>query len=912
MTKKKKTGHDDSAAPSTSLGQDLSKRAEEALQVRSQIIDAAIDSVFIHDVDGNILYVNESAAKTRGYTRDEMIGMNLSRLDIPELAPLLQPRIKDLLKTGQAKFDSVHRCKDGSLMPTSISAQLIEYQGITAVLGIVRDITERKRAEEAVRESEEKYRSLTENINLGIYRNTVGPEGKFIEANPAIVEMFGHKSKEEFLAINVSDLYQNPEDRNKFNDKMLKEGFVRGEELWLKKKDGSVFVASVSAVAAKDKQGHVEYYDGIVDDVTESKRAEEVLRESEEKLRVLFEQLPIGVSLLDQNRKMIYANPALEKILAISRDDLLKDKYQNRRYIRPDGTSMPPEEYASVRAFQEQQPVYDVETGVITESSKTIWTSVSAAPFPVAGKGVVIATVDITERKRAEGMLVKSEKRFRQLSDLLPQIVFETDISGNLTFANQYGFKSFGYSHEDFQSGINIFALVAPEDRERIKKRFKEILSGSEAAAREYQGMRKDGGIFPILLHAATILEDGVPIGVRGIAIDITERKQAEEALKKSEEYFRALTENSSDIIIILDKKGTITYTSPSIERFAGYKPEELIGKSGFDFIKPVDLPRAIYDFGKAILTRETIIPNIFRVRHKDGSERILDGLGKNLLDNPVIAGFVMNTRDITERKQAEAERERLLAELEAKNRELESFVYTVSHDLKAPLVSMSGFSSALKKEYENQLAEKGKHYLERIQANVAQMDSLIANLLELSRIGQVAEPTEGIDVAALLREIRDALAIRLREAGAKLVVQEPLPTVRADRIRIRQVFVNLIDNAVKFKSAERALRIEVGCRQQSGFHRFHVTDNGIGIPHKYQDQIFAPFQKLHSEIEGVGIGLALVKKIVEHHGGRVWLESPSAKFISSEAEGIGTGNEGAGATFYFTLPIESGVKPLS
>jgi len=320
MTKKKKTGHDDSAAPSTSLGQDLSKRAEEALQVRSQIIDAAIDSVFIHDVDGNILYVNESAAKTRGYTRDEMIGMNLSRLDIPELAPLLQPRIKDLLKTGQAKFDSVHRCKDGSLMPTSISAQLIEYQGITAVLGIVRDITERKRAEEAVRESEEKYRSLTENINLGIYRNTVGPEGKFIEANPAIVEMFGHKSKEEFLAINVSDLYQNPEDRNKFNDKMLKEGFVRGEELWLKKKDGSLFIGSVSAVAVKDEQGHLKYYDGIIDDITERKRAEEEKRRLEERSRKVVEDIfrfiPEGVLVFSRKMELLRQNQAFRELVS--------------------------------------------------------------------------------------------------------------------------------------------------------------------------------------------------------------------------------------------------------------------------------------------------------------------------------------------------------------------------------------------------------------------------------------------------------------------------------------------------------------------------------------------------------------------------------------------------------------------
>jgi PAS domain S-box-containing protein len=142
-----------------------------------------------------------------------------------------------------------------------------------------------------VRKSEEKYRGLTENVNLGIYRNTVGPEGKFIEANPAIVGMFGYKSKEEFLAINVLELYQHADGRNKFNDKMLKEGFVRGEELWLKKKDGSPFVGSVSAVAVKDEQGHVKYYDGIIDDITERKRAEEALRASLREKEVLLREV---------------------------------------------------------------------------------------------------------------------------------------------------------------------------------------------------------------------------------------------------------------------------------------------------------------------------------------------------------------------------------------------------------------------------------------------------------------------------------------------------------------------------------------------------------------------------------------------------------------------------------------------
>jgi two-component system sensor kinase FixL len=235
----------------------------------------------------------------------------------------------------------------------------------------------------------------------------------------------------------------------------------------------------------------------------------------------------------------------------------------------------------------------------------------------------------------------------------------------------------------------------------------------------------------------------------------------------------------------------------------------------------------------------------------------------------------------------------------------MDAFVYTISHDLKTPLVSLNGFSGALQKESYSRLSKEGKHYLERIQVNVVHMNVLITSLLDLSRIGRVVGPIEEIDVRPLLKEIRDELAVRLKEARAEFVVQEPLPAVRADRGRLRQVFANLIDNAIKYRSAERALRIEVGCRQEAGFYRFYVADNGIGIAPRYHDQIFTPFRKLHPETEGVGVGLAIVKKIVEHHGGRVWVESPSAEFIPSKAEGHIAGDEGTGVTFYFTLPIE-------
>jgi PAS domain S-box-containing protein len=360
-----------------------------------------------------------------------------------------------------------------------------------------------------------------------------------------------------------------------------------------------------------------------------------------------------------------------------------------------------------------------------------------------------------------------------------------------------------------------------------------------------------------------------------------------EEEMREKERRYSSLLENINLVAVGLDTNRNITYANPFLLKLTGYAQEEVLGKNWFDTFLPGKDKEVMKGVFKEILLDGFFSHYDNPILTKSGDERLIAWNNTILKD---IYGQVLGTmsigEDITERKRAEAERERLLAELEAKNKELESFTYTIAHDLKAPLVSLNGFSSVLQKEYDSQLGEKGKHYLDRIQANVVHMEALTTSLLELSRIGQVVGPIEEIEVAALLREVRVALAVRLKEAGAEFVVQEPLPTVRVDRGRIHQVFANLIDNAVKFRSAERAPRIEVGCRQESGFYRFHVADNGIGIAPQYHERVFAPFQKLHLEIEGVGIGLALVKKIVEHHGGRVWVESEAGK----------------GSTFYFTI----------
>lgn len=227
--------------------------------------------------------------------------------------------------------------------------------------------------------------------------------------------------------------------------------------------------------------------------------------------------------------------------------------------------------------------------------------------------------------------------------------------------------------------------------------------------------------------------------------------------------------------------------------------------------------------------------------------------------------------------------------ELADSNNELNSFVYTVSHDLKAPLVSIQGFSTILMNDYKDRFNENERMYLERIQKNSERMGSLIEALLELSRIGRINGQERITNISDVISEIADELSPQLREKGTKLVIKSEMPSLRCDQTRISQVFANLIGNANKFMGDDNKNPvIEVGCDSQNGSHTFYVKDNGIGIDKEYHEKIFQIFQRLGDiETEGTGVGLAIVKKIVENFGGKIWIDSAKGK----------------GTTMYFTIP---------
>jgi PAS domain S-box-containing protein len=385
------------------------------------------------------------------------------------------------------------------------------------------------------------------------------------------------------------------------------------------------------------------------------KRVGEDLEESENKYRLSFENVTDVIYTIDNDLNILSLSPSVERILGYKPQDFIG------RPVSDLGNILTPESFeqaiADISVILKGETIPATIYRFIAKDGTIKYGEVSGSPMMRNGKiiGIISVARDITDRKMAEEKVRESEEKYRTILENIEDGYYEVDLNGNFTFFNASACRILGYPQEEMM-GMNNRQFTDKENATKLFKTFNEVYrTGQPAKEFDWQVIRKDGTKRYIEVSVSLQKHSlGKPIGFQGIARDITERKRAEDALQGSEKYFKEITENSSDIIVITDKNGDIKYCSRSTERFTGYKPEELIGRNVIRVIHPDDVKRAVGDFGKAILAKDSAIPNGFRIVHKDGSERYFEGLGKNFLDNPVVAGFIMNVHDITERKQAE------------------------------------------------------------------------------------------------------------------------------------------------------------------------------------------------------------------------------------------------------------------
>lgn len=362
----------------------------------------------------------------------------------------------------------------------------------------------------------------------------------------------------------------------------------------------------------------------------------------------------VGVYIVQQG-KFVYTSPIYRKLTGYTEHELIG--VNSLEYVHPEDKDKVRQQ--AIKCLKgESSDSYEYR--YIKKNGEIMWILEMITSIVYHGKRAALGSfMDITARKHMEEALRQSEERYRTVIEDIEEGYYEVDLQGNFTFASDSICATLGYPREEL-IGMSYKNYVPNEQFDYVYNIFKKVYeTGKPIKSYSLINIRKNGERIHVEDSVAPLSDkNGKIIGFKGITRDITQRKIMEEILQKSEDYFREITENSSDVIIITESNGNIKYCSRSVERYLGYKPEELTGKNAFNFIYADDLPRAANDYSKAIQTKDTAIPNEFRVVHKDGSVRLFEGLGKNLLDNPSVAGFIMNIRDVTERKHLEIQKE--------------------------------------------------------------------------------------------------------------------------------------------------------------------------------------------------------------------------------------------------------------
>ncbi len=726
--------------------------------------------------------------------------------------------------------------------------------------------------------------------------------GNFLNVNESFERLSGY-TKDEVIGRNATELgiYAENEGRETWLSLLKTWGFVRDVEMSLRHASGSFrsCLLSIEQITLDDVPCVITQ----VQDITERKRAEaetvqarDDLRVRETQLRTILNNLPFWVWLKDVNGRFLMVNDL------IVRDSPIFST-ENQFIGKTDADISPPEfsqKYMAddLNVMETRKPL-SLEEPVLIDGQTRLYETYKA-PY-LDDNNQVLGTFgfsrDITERKRAEAAVLQArddlrvrEAQLRTILNNLPFWVWLKDVNGRFLAVNDSFVREranvatledvLGKTDADFESS----ALGAPE----FLQEELEVMANGEPLNREmtieFDGEEKFFQVYkaPFVDHTNQI------IGTFGYSQDITKHKRAEQILMESVSRFRSIFEDAGIGMVLVSLDHAIVQVNRAFANMLGYTTDELVGIHFKDITYPNDVKISIDHHQRLIAGELKGYQFEKRYLHKDG--RIVWAmLNVSLVDsvdgepNQAIA----QVQNINDRKQAEADRELLIQELEKRNAELERFAYTVSHDLKSPLVTIGGFLGFLERDVERSDWPQLRADISSIRSAANKMRLLLDELLELSRIGRLMNPPEEIPFAEIVEEALAVTQGQLINHSVEILGIDTLPTIIGDRIRLVEVVQNLVDNAAKFSNDQPLPIIKIGMRQDETLPVFFVQDNGIGILPQYHEKIFEIFNKLNPDVEGTGIGLALAKRIIEVHNGRLWVES----------DGLGHGS-----TFCFTL----------
>jgi PAS domain S-box-containing protein len=626
--------------------------------------------------------------------------------------------------------------------------------------------------------------------------------------------------------------------------------------------------------------------------------AEEALRDSQARLAGIVDSAMDAIITVDDEQRIVLFNRAAEKMFRCSAEEAIGELLnrfipERFRAIHPSHIQSFGQTGTTTRTMAGTRTVYGLRA-----DGEEFPLEASISQLEAEGrKFYTVILRDITERKRAE-------ERFQQFIESAPNGMIMVDQEGRMVLVNAQIEKSFGYTrHELLEQPIE---MLVPERFHAHHSTYRNAFLADPStrpmgSGRDLFGRRKDGSEFPVEI-GLNPLQTEQGIMVLGTIVDITERKRAEEMLRRSQEQLAGVIGSAMDAIISVDEKQRIVLFNGAAERMFHYPSEEAIGQPLNRFIPERFRSahhRHIQDFGSTHVTKRSMgaLGAIFGLR-ADGEEFPIEA-SISQLEAEGRKFYTVILRDITERKRAEEQNRRLhetleqrvadrTAQLQAANKELEAFSYSVSHDLRAPLRHINGFSQALLEDYADKLDDIGKGYLQEVRGASQEMAQLIDDMLQLARVTRSEMRRERVNLSEIAHTVIARLWEQDPERAAVIHIEEGV-WGQGDKRLLRIVLDNLLSNAWKFTANKEQAEIAFGQEYKNSETVYWVRDNGAGFDMAFVDKLFGAFQRLHSsnEFEGTGIGLATVQRIVHRHGGKV-----TAEAVIDE-----------GATFYFSLP---------
>jgi PAS domain S-box-containing protein len=751
---------------------------------------------------------------------------------------------------------------------------------------------------ESFRESEAKANALIEYAPTGIYEIDFRT-GKFLTINDVMSKLTGY-TKEELFALGPAALLDQ-ESQKVFADRARRQ--LAGEnvdpmvEYRVRKKDGSIMFVNLNVAFSKINPSTVFV---IGHDITARKKAEEererLIKQTSDtlaELQTILDTAPVAIWIArDPECRTITGNVFANELFKvrrganISRTALAGETAISYRVFH-NKVEVSPESLPAQEAAATGKPVTPRELDLEFEDGRQLRMLIGAVPlFDADGRirGSVAVGADITERKKAEDQLRESEERFRTLSDTSPIGVGVSSSDGILLYANPSYELILGYEHAELIGKKASDLYWEPKDRQSWVN---DLKNKGFVRNIETRLKRKDGTPIWVSINVSPIIYGGMR-AVMGTIEDITKRKEAIEALRETRDYLDNLFNYANAPIIVWNPDFEITRFNHAFEHLTGILANEVLGKP-LDILFPEDSKEHSMEHIKKVMTGQRMEVEEIPIQHKDGSVSTVLWNSATLYDadgkTPVAT--IAQGQDITDRKIAEEYLRQRTVELEAVNQELEAFSYSVSHDLRAPLRTLDGFSEMVLEDYGDKLDKAGKDYLNRIRNASHTMSELIEAILKLSRISRAEKHLEEVDLSDIAKSIVEGLTRNQPVRQAEFII-EPDLIVKGDAALLRVALNNLLENAWKYTSKCSTTRIEFGINEEKGEKVYFIKDNGIGFDMQYKDKLFQPFQRLHTgnEYPGTGIGLATVQRVIKRHNGRIWAESE----IST------------GTTFYFTL----------